>query len=84
MRRFTTWLAAPAAASVAAAAMAGPVIDNERVTVWDVKLAPGASGPATPHDEDVVIMFLEGGQIRTVDGRQDDDGGAKGGRRHSL
>jgi uncharacterized RmlC-like cupin family protein len=69
MHRFITWLALPlAAASAATAAAAGPVIDNERVMVWDVKLAPGESGPASPHDEDTVIMFLEGGQIRTVDG----------------
>jgi uncharacterized RmlC-like cupin family protein len=69
MHRFFTWLVLPlAAAGAATAAVADPVIDNERVTVWDVKLTPGASGPATPHDEDTVIMFLEGGQIRTVDG----------------
>jgi uncharacterized RmlC-like cupin family protein len=68
MHRFITWLAIGfAAATAATAAVAGPVIDNERVTVWDIELTPGASGPATPHDEDTVIMFLEGGQIRTVD-----------------
>jgi hypothetical protein len=44
-----------------------PVIDNERVTVWDITLAKGIEGPATPHDLDTVIMFLEGGRIRTVD-----------------
>jgi hypothetical protein len=44
-----------------------PLIDNERVTVWDVSLAQGTSGPRTPHDEDAVILFLEGGQIRNVD-----------------
>jgi redox-sensitive bicupin YhaK (pirin superfamily) len=44
-----------------------PVIDNARVTVWDVMLAPGASGPPTPPGQDSVIMFLEGGLIRTVD-----------------
>jgi uncharacterized RmlC-like cupin family protein len=69
MHKFITWLALPfAVANAATAAVAGPVIDNERVTVFDVKLAPGESGPATPHDEDTVIMFLEGGQIRSVDG----------------
>jgi uncharacterized RmlC-like cupin family protein len=45
---------------------AAPVIDNERVSVWDVPLAKGASAPATPHELDAVILFLEGGQIRTV------------------
>ncbi len=51
----------------AAQANAAPVIDNERVTVWDIPLAVAASSPATPHDKDAVILFLEGGQIRTVD-----------------
>jgi hypothetical protein len=45
-----------------------PVIDNERVTVWDISLAKGQQGPATPQDLDTVIMFLEGGTIQTVDG----------------
>jgi hypothetical protein len=49
-----------------AAAQAPPVIDNERVTVWDVVLDKGVSAPSTPHDLDAVIMFLEGGRIRTV------------------
>jgi uncharacterized RmlC-like cupin family protein len=69
MHRYVTWLGLPLAlASGATAAAAGPVIDNERVTVWDVKLTSGASSAATPHEEDTVIMFLEGGTIRTVDG----------------
>jgi len=42
-----------------------PLIDNERVTVWDVSLSKGTTGPATPHDLDTVIMFLEGGEIRS-------------------
>jgi predicted metal-dependent enzyme (double-stranded beta helix superfamily) len=55
-------LAAVAVPAVAAA----PVIDNERVTVWDVTLANGDSAPPTSRDLDTVIMFLEGGTIRTV------------------
>jgi redox-sensitive bicupin YhaK (pirin superfamily) len=43
-----------------------PVIDNDRVTVWDVKLAPGESGPSSSADFDSVILFLEGGQVRTT------------------
>jgi quercetin dioxygenase-like cupin family protein len=43
-----------------------PKIDNERVTVWDVTLADGASGPTTPRDLDTVIMFVEGGTVRTT------------------
>jgi hypothetical protein len=42
-----------------------PVIDNDQVTVWDIRLGKGDSARATPHDLDTVIMFLEGGQIRT-------------------
>jgi hypothetical protein len=53
--------------SLAAPAYAAPLIDNERVTVWDVLLPDGVSGPMTSENEDTVILFLEGGQIRTVD-----------------
>jgi hypothetical protein len=52
---------------LAAEAYAAPLIDNERVTVWDVLLAEGASSPMTPENDDTVILFLEGGRIRTVD-----------------
>jgi hypothetical protein len=54
------------ATSLCAMAQPAPVIDNERVTVWDVVLVKGASAPPTPHDMDTVIMFLEGGRIRTL------------------
>jgi hypothetical protein len=47
-------------------ALAAPVIDNNRVTVWDVTLAKGQSAPATPADKDTIIMFLEGGGIQTA------------------
>ena len=53
--------------SLAAESYAAPLIDNERVTVWDVSLPKGLSGPMTPENEDAVILFLEGGLIRTVD-----------------
>jgi|HubBroStandDraft_1064217.scaffolds.fasta_scaffold07355_8 hypothetical protein len=55
------------AMTVPAVAQLAPVIDNERVTVWDVILTAGTPGPATPHELDTVIMFLEGGSIRTVE-----------------
>ena len=54
------------AMTVPAVAQLAPVIDNERVTVWDVILTAGTPGPSTPHELDTVIMFLEGGSIRTV------------------
>jgi hypothetical protein len=53
-------------ASLPAAGQSAPVIDNERVTVWDVILLKGTPGPATPQGMDTVVMFLEGGSIRTV------------------
>ena len=48
-----------------------PVIDNARVLVWSVHLAKGETGPYTPKDLDTVVMFLEGGRIRSEgsDGR---------------
>ena len=49
-----------------AVALPAPVIDNERVTVWDITLAPGQSGPPTPRDRDAVILFVEGGTVRTT------------------
>jgi hypothetical protein len=68
MHSLGRWLAFPfLGISVAANVCAAPLIDNERVTVWDVPLAAGMSGPATSKNEDTVILFLEGGQIRTVD-----------------
>lgn len=56
-----TVLAEPALA----APEANKVVDNERVTVWDVKLAPGEDAPPTPQEFDIVTVFLEGGTIRT-------------------
>lgn len=48
-----------------------PVIDNSRVLVWRVQLRKGEAGPYTPKDLDTVVMFLEGGRIRSEapDGR---------------
>lgn len=54
--------------AIAGNAAAAPLIENERVTVWDINLAPGESSPATPHDLDAVVLVVEGGSIRTRDG----------------
>jgi hypothetical protein len=54
--------------AIAGNAAAAPLIDNERVTVWDIMLAPGESSPSTPHDLDAVVLIVEGGSIRTHDG----------------
>ena len=37
-----------------------PVIDNERVTVWDLSGTKGQTNPALGHDRDVVVMRLTG------------------------
>jgi hypothetical protein len=46
----------------------GPVIDNERVAVWDIVLTPGQPTSLQRHENDFVTMFLVGGDIRTTDG----------------
>jgi len=35
-----------------------PVIDNDRVIVWDVTLTKGQTNPARGHDRDTVVMAL--------------------------
>jgi hypothetical protein len=44
---------------------ASPVLDNERVTVWDMALSKGAMTPPTPANLDSVTMFVEGGTVST-------------------
>jgi hypothetical protein len=47
MRAAIIWFAIPLlAGSLPAVAQPAPVIDNERVTVWDITLAKGEAGPA--------------------------------------
>jgi len=36
------------------------VIDNERVTVWDVTWTKGQANPARGHDLDAVMMWVKG------------------------
>jgi hypothetical protein len=43
-----------------------PIIDNERVTVWDVTWAKGQANPAVGHDRDAVVMWLTGAKARTA------------------
>jgi len=62
--RMTGLTLAAMALSLPAFAAAAPVIDNDRVTVWDVTLAQGETGPAVP--QDAVVLFLEGGTVRTT------------------
>src|ERR1700722_16196136 len=66
-RPTTRWLAGVVlGASQPLAAQSAAVIDNERVIVWDIVLEKGKAGPVIPPDMDTVVMFLEGGRIRTV------------------
>jgi quercetin dioxygenase-like cupin family protein len=46
-----------------------PVIDNARVTVRDVVLQPGSQAPAIAHAGDYVILYFEGGRIRSADAK---------------
>jgi predicted metal-dependent enzyme (double-stranded beta helix superfamily) len=39
-----------------------PVIDNDRVTVWDVTWTKGQLNPAREHDLDAVVMWVTGPQ----------------------
>jgi hypothetical protein len=64
--RPTLILAFVAASGIGNAAVAGSaiVIDNDRITVWDVHLTPGESAPETPRGLDRFAMFLEGGDLQ--------------------
>src|SRR5579863_4585427 len=42
-----------------------PVIDNDRVTVWDVTWTKGQTNPARGHDRDAVVMWIAGDKART-------------------
>jgi hypothetical protein len=68
MRKFLglamAMLAIPGTA-LAAPVLASKAIDNDQVTVWDITLKQGEQGPVTPSDQDAVILFLEGGKIRS-------------------
>lgn len=46
---------------------ASPVIDNERVTVWETTLNPRDSVSMKHHDADVATLFLSDGDLRVTD-----------------
>ena len=58
-------LAAPALGQEAPA----PTIDNSRVTVRDILLEPGKPGPSISHAGDYVVLYFQGGRIRSADGK---------------
>ncbi len=45
---------------------AKPVIDNDRVTVWDVTWTKGQTNPARGHERDAVVMWVAGKKARTA------------------
>jgi hypothetical protein len=62
---FLTVLPVRMSAQVDAASTA-PVIENERVEVWDITLSPGKPRLMQRHKAAVVTMFLVGGKIRST------------------
>ena len=42
------------------------VVDNERVTVWQVTWVPGQKTPVHVHDKDVVAVYLGAGTVRST------------------
>jgi len=58
-------MALPVSAQIDATPTA-PVIDNERVKVWDITLIPGKPTLMQRHESAVVTMFLDGGKIRST------------------
>ncbi|MGA2191472.1 MAG: hypothetical protein ABSH33_23405 [Steroidobacteraceae bacterium] len=58
-------MAFPVSAQIDATPTA-PVIDNERVKVWDITLVPGTPTLMQRHESAVVTMFLVGGKIRST------------------
>jgi predicted metal-dependent enzyme (double-stranded beta helix superfamily) len=66
MNKYMLGLISVASILAGPASAATPLIDNERVTVWDVLMDKGEAAAPTPRDMDTVIMFLEGGRIKTT------------------
>ena len=48
------------------------LLENERVIVWDYTWEPGVATPMHFHDKDVVVWFLEDGDLKstTPDGKE--------------
>jgi hypothetical protein len=47
------------------------ILENDRVIVWDYTWTPGVATPMHFHDKDVVVVFLEDGDLSstTLDGK---------------
>jgi hypothetical protein len=53
----------------------GPVannvlIDNDRVRIWEMSLAPGEASPLHHHDLDYMVILIEGDRIAGIPGPQ--------------
>jgi hypothetical protein len=42
------------------------VLENKRIIVWDYRWTPGVATPMHFHDKDVVVMFLEDGDLKST------------------
>jgi hypothetical protein len=42
------------------------LLENERVIVWDYTWTPGVATPMHFHDKDVVVIFLEDGDLKST------------------
>jgi hypothetical protein len=42
------------------------IFENDRVIVWDSKWTPGVASPMHFHDKDVVVLFLEDGDLKST------------------
>jgi hypothetical protein len=58
-----------AALPLPALAQVPPAMDNARVTVRDIHLEKGVAGPAISHAGDYVVLYFDGGRIRSADGK---------------
>ncbi len=61
-------LALPAYGPAHAQDAPAPVMDNARVTVRDIHLEAGKTGPAIAHAGDFVVLYFDGGRVRRRDG----------------
>jgi hypothetical protein len=42
------------------------IFENEKVRIWEMRLAPGEKGPVHRHDLDYILVLLEGDKIRSI------------------
>lgn len=42
------------------------LFENEKVRIWEMRLAPGEKGPVHRHDLDYILVLLEGDKVRSI------------------